>query len=149
MYSNGGGKKGKKQRNLKCNHGRKYRGPSKSTIAKKKDQDDGKTKKEEYRSSSFSSNRKNARGHGGSGKSMPRRTNTQSCQEGEPCLVTFTLGFDSSSFYMLCGHGNDEHQGHPPMKSEELKPQEVPGRRKRGKHRRNCRGKYHAGTLHA
>ena len=72
-----------------------------------------------YRVTSYTGDKKNARGTKGSGLAMKRRITTL---RNNPCTcrAKFTLRFDNNSFFMVCGIGENQHSGHPPLLANEI-----------------------------
>jgi hypothetical protein len=105
---------------LKCSKFRNYspssfeQGGMPSTM----NQDTG-TGTDPYRVTTYTGDKKNARGCNGSGKSMKRRSTTL---RNNPCTcrAKFTLRFDANSFFMVCGIGENQHSGHPCLVANEI-----------------------------
>jgi MULE transposase domain len=73
-----------------------------------------------YRATSYIGDKKNARGCKSSGLALKRRNSTlrhTSCT----CRVKFTLRIDQNSFFLVCGIGDNQHTGHPPLHSNEIR----------------------------
>ena len=73
-----------------------------------------------YCVTTYTGDKKNARGCKSSGIGLKRRNSTlrgTSCT----CRVKFTLRIDHNSFFLVCGIGNNEHTGHPPLLSNEIR----------------------------
>jgi MULE transposase domain len=107
------------QRQLKCSNFRKY------LVEQEQEQENSITPNqgtgsESYRVSSYTGDKKNARGCKSSGLSLKRRNSTlrhTSCT----CRVKFTLRSDQNSFFLVCGIGENQHTGHPPLHSNEIR----------------------------
>jgi hypothetical protein len=75
---------------------------------------------ESYRATSYTGDKKNARGCKSSGLALKRRNSTlrhTSCT----CRVKFTLRIDQNSFFLVCGIGENQHTGHPPLHSNKIR----------------------------
>ncbi|KAI2494665.1 hypothetical protein MHU86_19844 [Fragilaria crotonensis] len=104
------------QRILKCSNFRKYssdQGGMSSILNES-------TGTDSYRVTTYTGDKKNARGCKSSGVALKRRNSTlrgTSCT----CRVKFTLRIDHNSFFLVCGIGNNQHTGHPPLLSNEIR----------------------------
>ena len=104
------------QRVLKCSNFRKYsseQGGMSSTLNQS-------TGTDSYRVTTYIGDKKNARGCKSSGIALKRRNSTlrgTSCT----CRVKFTLRIDHNSFFLVCGIGDNQHTGHPPLLSNEIR----------------------------
>jgi len=104
------------QRVLKCSNFRQYsseEGGMSCTLNQS-------TGTDSYRVTTYTGDKKNARGCKSSGIGLKRRNSTlrgTSCT----CRVKFTLRIDHNSFFLVCGIGNNEHTGHPPLLSNEIR----------------------------
>ena len=73
-----------------------------------------------YRGSTYTGDKKNARGCKSSGFALKRRNSTlrhTSCS----CRAKFTIRLDHNSFFMVCGIGENQHTGHPPLLANEIR----------------------------
>ena len=106
------------QRILKCSNFRKYLSEQEGENSLTPNQGSG---TDPYRVTSYTGDKKNARGCKSSGLSLKRRNSTlrhTSCT----CRVKFTLRIDQNSFFLVCGIGENQHTaGHPPLHSNEIR----------------------------
>ena len=116
------------ERVLKCSNFRKYfsdQGQNSLTLNQG-------TGTASYHVTTYTDDKKNARGCKSSGLSLKRRNSTlrhTSCT----CRVKFTLQIDQNSFFLVCGIGENQHTGHPPLLTSSLPkplylPRTIPGR---------------------
>ena len=73
-----------------------------------------------YRGSTYTGDKKNARGCKSSGLALKRRNSTlrhTSCT----CRAKFTIRLDHNSFFMVCGNGENQHNGHPPLLANKIR----------------------------
>ena len=104
------------QRILKCSNFRKYsfeQGGMSSTLNQC-------TGTNIYRVTTYDGDKKNARGSKSSGLALKRHNSTlrhTSCT----CCAKFTLRMDHNSFFLVCGFGENQHTGHPPLLSNEIR----------------------------
>lgn len=73
-----------------------------------------------FRSHSMNNDKLNSRPNG---KSLKRKTGTMrpfKQNEDITCKVKLVIGVDDHSFFVVCGTGNDMHEGHPPMATNEM-----------------------------
>lgn len=73
----------------------------------------------------YTMNRDKANARPDDGKSQKKRTSTSRPVKNEDekvatCKVKLVFGLDKQSFFLICGAGNDTHEGHPQMGSREL-----------------------------
>ena len=102
------------QRILKCSNFRKYSFEQDSSTMNQG------TGTDSYRGSTYTGDKKNARGCKSSGLAMKRRNSTlrhTSCT----CRAKFTIRLDHKSFFMVCGIGENQHTGHPPLLANEIR----------------------------
>jgi MULE transposase domain len=104
------------QRQLKCSNFRKYSSEQGENFLTPNQG----TATESYRATSYTGDKKNARGCKSSGLALKRRNSTlrhTSCT----CRVKFTLRIDQNSVFLVCGIGDNQHTGHPPLHSNEIR----------------------------
>jgi hypothetical protein len=104
------------QRQLKCSNFRKYS----LELGENFPTPNQGNATESYRATSYTGDKKNARGCKSSGLALKRRNSTlrhTSCT----CRVKFTLRLDQNSFFLVCGIGENQHTGHPPLHSNEIR----------------------------
>ena len=104
------------QRQLKCSNFRKYSSEQGENLLTPNQG----SATESYRATSYTGDKKNARGCKSSGLALKRRNSTlrnNSCT----CRVKFTLRIDQNSFFLVCGIGDNQHTGHPPLHSNEIR----------------------------
>lgn len=106
-----------KQRVLKCSHYRKYLHPILDAEDIRTSQFQLTGSDNTYRVTTYSCDKKNSRVAGLSSK---RRTSTLR-HTSATCRAKFTLRLDDNSFFFVCGIGDNQHTGHPPLHSNELK----------------------------
>jgi hypothetical protein len=105
---------------LKCSNFRKYlfkEGGMSSTLNEV-------TGTDSYHVTTYTGDKKNARGCNSSGLALKRRNSTlrhTSCT----CRAKFTLRMDHDSFFLVCGFGENQHTGHPPLLSNEIRNRKV------------------------
>ena len=105
------------QRVLKCSNFCKYLselGGNSSTLNQG-------TGTDSYRVTTYTGNKKNARGCKSSGLSLKRWNSTLRHSTSCTCRVKFTLRIDSNSFFLVWGIGENQHAGHPPLHSKEIR----------------------------
>ena len=101
---------------LKCSNFRKYfseQGGNSSTLIQG-------TGTDSYCITTYTGDKKNACGYKSSGLALKRLNSTlrnTSCT----CCVKFTLWIDHDSFFLVCGIGENQHTGHPPLHSNEIR----------------------------
>ena len=118
LASNGGGRVSKgQQRVLLCSNGRKYYPPLSEQGVTTSTMEGNDT--ESYRLTSYIGDKKNSRGSNSSGKALRRRNSTQrntTCT----CPAKIVIRLDERSFFLVCGLGDNNHKGHPPMDHNEI-----------------------------
>ena len=78
------------------------------------------TRTDSYRGSTYTGDKKDARGCKSYGLALKRRNSTlrhTSCT----CRAKFTIRLDHNSFFMVCGIGENQHTGHPPLRANKIK----------------------------
>jgi hypothetical protein len=103
------GAHGKDQMVLCCSHFRFYTG---NKNVKKAEGD--------YRNHSLNCDKKHARKDG---KNQRRKTSTSRPVKGSEattCKVKLVIGIDQYSLFLVCGIGEETHEGHPPLEEEEM-----------------------------
>jgi hypothetical protein len=73
-----------------------------------------------YHVTTYTEDKKNARGCKSSGLALKRHNSTlqgTSCT----CCAKFTLRIDHNSFFRVCGIGDNQHTGHPPLLANEIR----------------------------
>ena len=109
LISNGSSAKAcKDQRVLLCSNGRKYHRCLEGAKADST-----------YRVTTYVGDKKNARGSNNSGKALQRRNCTQRDTRCT-CSAKIVIRLDQYSFYLVCGVGDNNHRGHPPMAPNEI-----------------------------
>ena len=63
---------------------------------------------------------KNTRVCNSSGLALKRRNSTL-CHTSCTCRAKFTLRLHHNSFFLVCGFGENQHTGHPPLLSNEIR----------------------------
>ena len=102
------------KRVLKCSNFRKYSFEKDSSTMSQG------TRTDSYRGSTYTGDKKDARGCKSSGLALKRRNSTlrhTSCT----CRAKFTIRLDHNSFFMVCGIGENQHTGHPPLLANEIR----------------------------
>ena len=95
------------QRVLICINARKYHPVSESCTMED-------TGCNNYRVTTYIGDKKNLRGSNSSGKASKRRNSTlRDCRR--TCSAKIVIRFDDFSFHLVCGLGDNNHIGHPPM----------------------------------
>jgi hypothetical protein len=103
LISNGSSAKAcKDQRVLLCSNGRKYHQRLDGAQA------------DAYRVTTYIGDKKNCRGSNNSGKALRRRNCTQRDTRCT-CSAKIVIRLDQYSFHLVCGVGDNQHRGHPPM----------------------------------
>jgi hypothetical protein len=101
---------------LKCSNFRKYlseQGGISSTLNQG-------TGTGSYHVTTYTGDKKNARGCKSSGLALNWRNSNlhgTSCT----CRAKFTLRIDHNSFFLVCGIGDNQHTGHPPLLANEIR----------------------------
>lgn len=104
---NYGGKKDRAA--LACSHGRAYR-QSKAPRAGGA-----------FRTHTFNRDKLNARSN--KGLEQKKKTSTSkpiAAKNEETCKVKLVIGMDAQSFMLICGNGDDTHEGHPSLAKGEM-----------------------------
>ena len=108
LISNGSSAKAcKDQRVLLCSNGRKYHQRLDGAQA------------DAYRVTTYIGDKKNSRGSNNSGKALRRRNCTQRDTRCT-CSAKIVIRLDQYSFHLVCGVGDNQHRGHPPMSRNEI-----------------------------
>ena len=105
------------QRTLKCSNFRKYSSFEGEGMSSTLNEGTG---TDPYRVTTYTGDKKNARGCKSSGLALKRRNSTlrhTSCT----CRAKFTIRIDHNSFYLVCGIGENQHTGHPPLVANEIR----------------------------
>jgi hypothetical protein len=75
-----------------------------------------------YRQHTINCDKSNARKAGG-GNNMNKKTSTSrplKVQNDTTCKVKLKIGIDANSLFLVCGSGEDMHEGHPPLDEGEM-----------------------------
>ena len=104
------------QRILKCSNFRKYL-PEQGGISSTLNQGTG---TDSYHVTTYTGDKKNARGCKSSGLAL-KRCNSALRGTSCTCRAKFTLGIDHNSFFLVCGIGDNQHTGHPPLLANEIR----------------------------
>ncbi len=72
-----------------------------------------------YRVTTYIGDKKNCRGSNNSGKALRRRNCTQRDTRCT-CSAKIVIRLDQYSFHLVCGVGDNQHRGHPPMARNEI-----------------------------
>jgi hypothetical protein len=108
LISNGSSAKAcKDQRVLLCSNGRKYH--HRLDVAQA----------DANRVTTYIGDKRNSRGSNNSGKALRRRNCTQRDTRCT-CSAKIVIRLDQYSFHLVCGVGDNQHRGHPPMPSNEI-----------------------------
>ena len=114
LTSNGSAGRGcKHQRVLLCSHARKYHRSSVPACTMDE------TRTDTYRVTTYIGDKRNARGINSSGKASKRRNSTLR-DAIFACTAKLVIRFYENSFYLVCGLGDNNHKGHPPMARNEI-----------------------------
>ena len=75
-----------------------------------------------YCATTYTEDKKNARGCKSSGIVALKRRNSTLCHTSYTCYAKSTLRMDhTTSFFLVCGIGENQHTGHPPLHSNEIR----------------------------
>jgi MULE transposase domain len=117
LASNGNGSRRREQRVLLCSNGRRYCPPSSEKTEAAVAMEG--IESESYRVTTYIGDKKNSRGSNSSGEPMKKRSSTlrdTTCT----CPARITIRLDENSFFLVCGLGDNQHKGHPPMSHHEI-----------------------------
>jgi hypothetical protein len=73
-----------------------------------------------YGVTTYTGDKKNARGCKSSGLALKRRNSTL-CSTFCTCCAKFTLRIDHNSFLLVCGIGDNQHNGHPSLLANKMR----------------------------